>query len=633
MLLRNLSAKMSVIKSKIHSLDLQLDRLERQKCDSHLDTLRLIENDEEDDSIFEYISRLEDIISALSVTSKSQPLLHSKHIADLISKASFQLPIEQRNCSNVAAIHAMDLLWLMTGKATVQTLGVLLKTLLDQTISLNDEIYYWEDVFASHWHSGFYALQTSPFRLWSTLVEGDLGGMNRYRQATYQRVPFRISALGGPRSQVNQNRCALKALKDFNASAIGALMADCFRLNLDASLPKRANYDPENGDNWRGTTSRAVIIMETLLQTSLHGDDTPGCAEDIFGIVDRELDESKSKDDEDYFEPPTRVIERLTHILEDLLPRYTAQSILKLKRFGRPPRLVRYWLPISATALCGSTLLKILISRRFELLSWVTHIGSTCIEFWSNWVMEPVQKLIGTIRHDDTSEIALMSKNSLEADRASLERMVVDFVLDRDDSTHTDRAMDTNIITSKVREGDLTPVLRAYEKDLRTPFIGTVRGDLVRALLIQVQKTKVDVEIAIGGIDALLKSQELVFGFVGLTPGIMVSYACFRWVWGLLGNRRGLRTGRKHEEFRRALRDVHRTLLLPPTTAGLLAYKNHGLLICETETLLQKAHMILSGADLRAFQEDIGDLIQGNEVYRQLSIVDRLGWSYSRQMR
>jgi nuclear-control-of-ATPase protein 2 len=40
-----------------------------------------------------------------------------------------------------------------------------------------------------------------------------------------------------------------------------------------------------------------------------------------------------------------------------------------------------------------------------------------------------------------------------------------------------------------------------------------VRGDLVRALLIQIQKTKVDVEIAIGGIDALLKSQELVFGF------------------------------------------------------------------------------------------------------------------------
>lgn len=42
--------------------------------------------------------------------------------------------------------------------------------------------------------------------------------------------------------------------------------------------------------------------------------------------------------------------------------------------------------------------------------------------------------------------------------------------------------------------------------------MGTIRGDLVRALLIQVQKTKVDVELAVSGIDALLKSQELVFG-------------------------------------------------------------------------------------------------------------------------
>jgi nuclear control of ATPase protein 2 len=42
--------------------------------------------------------------------------------------------------------------------------------------------------------------------------------------------------------------------------------------------------------------------------------------------------------------------------------------------------------------------------------------------------------------------------------------------------------------------------------------MGTIRGDLIRALLIQVQKTKVDVELAMSGIDTLLKSQELVFG-------------------------------------------------------------------------------------------------------------------------
>jgi nuclear-control-of-ATPase protein 2 len=140
----------------------------------------------------------------------------------------------------------------------------------------------------------------------------------------------------------------------------------------------------------------------------------------------------------------------------------------------------------------------------------MSNFGATTIDFWRNWVIDPMWKLVRTIRHDEKSEIALMSKNSLEADRASLERMVVDFVLDRGEQGRPSAA---DLITDKVREGDLTPVLRAYEKDLRSPFIGTVRGDLVRALLIQIQKTKVDVEIAMSGIDALLKSQELVFGY------------------------------------------------------------------------------------------------------------------------
>jgi nuclear-control-of-ATPase protein 2 len=67
-------------------------------------------------------------------------------------------------------------------------------------------------------------------------------------------------------------------------------------------------------------------------------------------------------------------------------------------------------------------------------------------------------------------------------------------------------------IRSKVREGDLTTVLKVYEKDMQSPVWGALRGNLIQALLIQVQKTKVDVEVAMSGIDSILKSQELLFG-------------------------------------------------------------------------------------------------------------------------
>lgn len=205
---------------------------------------------------------------------------------------------------------------------------------------------------------------------------------------------------------------------------------------------------------------------------------------------------------------------RLQLILQVHLPNHVSTSKHLVTKYGRPSRIIRYWLPVTALLLSSSTLLRIAVNRKAELVTWIRDVGATTIDFWNNWVVEPIRKLIGTIRHDKDTEIAIMSKESLKGDQASLERMVVDFARDNPPTAGGGPMDETELanIRAKVREGDLTPVLRAYEKDLRRPFIGTVRGDLIRALLIQVQKTKVDVEVAVGGIDALLKSQELVFG-------------------------------------------------------------------------------------------------------------------------
>ena len=148
-----------------------------------------------------------------------------------------------------------------------------------------------------------------------------------------------------------------------------------------------------------------------------------------------------------------------------------------------------------------------------------------------------------------------MSKDSLKADRASLERMVVDFAVDHPNETGvTYTEQEIAGIRARVKEGDLTPVLRAYERDLQKPFMGTVRGDLIRALLIQIQKTKVDVEVAIGGIDSLLKSQELLFGVVSIAPGVLITYFIGRWLGGVFGSRKVLRHNQEKGSTVRLLR-------------------------------------------------------------------------------
>ena len=48
-------------------------------------------------------------------------------------------------------------------------------------------------------------------------------------------------------------------------------------------------------------------------------------------------------------------------------------------------------------------------------------------------------------------------------------------------------------LSNAVRQGDLTPILRVYEEDIRTPVKSAVTGTLLRSLFIQVQKAKVGV--------------------------------------------------------------------------------------------------------------------------------------------
>jgi nuclear control of ATPase protein 2 len=103
------------------------------------------------------------------------------------------------------------------------------------------------------------------------------------------------------------------------------------------------------------------------------------------------------------------------------------------------------------------------------------------------------------------------------------------------------------ILSMQIRRGDLTPVLKVYEEDLKSPLKSMVAGSLIRSLLIQVQKMKVlymhiyrrtptdsciqvDVDVALSGIDKLLKSQELTFAFVGVAPALAIVYVIFGWV-------------------------------------------------------------------------------------------------------
>ncbi|CAG8984092.1 hypothetical protein HYALB_00010592 [Hymenoscyphus albidus] len=663
---------MSIVADQVRRVDGQLDRVHlvpgaRTIHDGEFTT------DSQKLSSSPRIAELQVIVKALSSTTSSKPLLSPWRISTLLHQAALSdIEVEREEDESTSAYES-ELEWLLVSKATVQTYGLLLNTLLEQTIPLNDDIWYWDEVLGSYPYSSLYTVQTTPSRFlaWSKDIykdtrnrvvqlrqysdEGisarDIGssltgqwkqfyGLVRdsIRERSVADIQRRVlSPIALCRSEARLNQARLRRLREMSASGLGVLMDEGLNFEINEESNDLSKVDEADSHEWKIVVERSIALMDNVLKNVTTLEAGVSDFEDtVFASV--EDDPENGMDDTESVRP-AKLSRRLQNILQKHVPKHISTSQRLVSRYGRPSRLVRYWLPAGILLLSSTTILQILVSRKAEIITWIRDFGTTVQDFYLNWILEPTKKIISTIRHDKDSDIAIMSKESLKGDRESLERMVIDFAIDNPQtSTETSGPLsEAQImeIRTKVREGDLTPVLRAFEKDLRQPFIGTVRGDLIRTLLIQVQKTKVDVQFALSGIDSLLKSQELVFGFVGLTPGVLVSFAVFRYLGGMFGSRKGLRKGRKAGQAVRVLRNIDRILTLAtPTQNNILSYKDHGLLLCEVHVLRQRASKLFPGEIEREFLEDVNDLCNINSgIQQQLKVLDRIRWGYSGWMK
>ncbi|KAH8782424.1 ATP synthase regulation protein NCA2-domain-containing protein [Hyaloscypha sp. PMI_1271] len=655
-----------------------------RRVDSQLDRVHLVPRPNQD-TFFEQsqkalsslrIAELQNIVKSLSTTSSSSPLLPSWRISILLEEAALsEGVVVGQDEREMMSTYETELEWLLVSKATVQTYGLLLNTLLEQTIPVTDDIWYWDEVLGSYTYSSLYTVQTSPLRFWAwskDIYSDTRSRFGRLRESPGDAISPReigtsltdqwkqfyglvresirersvadiqrrvLSPIALCRSEARHNQAKLRRLREMGASGLGVLMDEGLSFDINDEGAELAKTDETDSHEWKVVVERSVALMDTVLSNVTTLDTGVSDFEDtVFASVEDDPEISTRDADVPQVARPAKLSRRLQHILKVHIPNHIMTSQKLTSKYGRPSKLVRYWLPASILLLSSTTILRIFVNRKAEIITWIRDLGTTVRDFWLNWVIEPVKKIIGTIRHDKESEVAIMSKESLKGDRESLERMVVDFAIDHPQFSTGDSVLSEAQIADirvKVKEGDLTPVLRAYENDLRKPFIGTVRGDLVRTMLIQIQKTKVDVEVAISGIDALLKSQELVFGFVGLTPGILVCFAAFRYLGGVFGSRRGMQKGRKAGQTIRVLRNIDRILTLAtPTQNNLLSYKDHGLLLCEVHVLRNSATRLFPGDIEREFLEDVADLCNINSgIQAQLKVLDRIRWGYARWLR
>ncbi|KAI9669621.1 MAG: Nuclear control of ATPase protein 2 [Alyxoria varia] len=553
---------------------------------SRLDSLQLAGLSPEDENeVTDRAKSLQLEAAGLSVRNK----LTARNIVDLLADAN----LSHHGIQGSSSALEQSLEWSVVAKAALRTYELVLHSLLARTVITNEEILYWRSVRTSNRYTGLYLVQKAPLLLWSDTIqavthvnEGSVGLQSlwqrfyRIAREVARPKPFKLmrNTVVGPiniaREEIEQKERKLEHVRQRDAAILGGLVSDCFTFASG----------PEAAAEWGYHILQSLSTTHTLLNESKSLERS---SSDIEAMLENRSREVYVTSTTSHGITPLKVSKKIFEILLDAHPGFSSRSNGSVSKNSRPSVLVRYWLPGVIGLFSSTTILRILFNRKEAIVTWIRDFGSVAKDFWFSWVVEPTKKLIGTIRHDKNSQLSVASKKSLEGDQASLERMVVDFVVDNPAGPSLGESEIADI-KAKVHDGDLTHILKAYEKELKSPLYGSVMGNLIRTLLIQIQKTKVDVEVAMGGIDSLLKSQEPLFG------------------------------------------NIDRIIFRSKKRGDTMGYEEFGSLVHESTILRDMAEHALPKMKFQEFLDDMDELMDRRVgVENQRDVLRRIRWAYA----
>jgi nuclear-control-of-ATPase protein 2 len=186
------------------------------------------------------------------------------------------------------ASYEHELEWLLLSKATTQAYGQVLNTILEQTIPLEDDIWYWDDVLSSYRFAGLYSIQTSPIRLWNWSQEiyhdvrsrgGHLAdGWSQFYALVKDSVQQRsianiqrrvVSPLALVRNEGRRKRAALRRVRLVNANALGVLLGEGLSNDRFVVVLRRDRLGTDNYQHRRRRHTNTRTVGRARQQSSL----------------------------------------------------------------------------------------------------------------------------------------------------------------------------------------------------------------------------------------------------------------------------------------------------------------------------------------------------------------------------
>ncbi|KAJ1809052.1 Intraflagellar transport protein 88, partial [Coemansia sp. RSA 2599] len=394
--------------------------------------------------------------------------------------------------NSIAAIHA-------------HTIG----QLLDTALPLSVDIDYWNSQDGGVFALTLYLVQSLPWRLagWGSgmieavarLADGHRGGISGLGSALYSsistkrlfpevvlssakgdgsagaiamtpllRVPRSANVLSLTRREIRYKLKRLEDAQDSLAAMIGSL-----------SQAAGTNKSCPDEREARGEES-AFVAMQQIEQVL--------CFADKNGPTDI----GKPVHGPQTLIGQICLAEELAVKAQTVSARFTQ----KLERFRRPSLIARGWLPALVFIFCARRLSSYIADNRESFKEWLLDGAATLQNYVAQYILAPLRSAYETIRYGKHS-YRVVTEQSLLSDFKSLEDMVVGFA-------RRFGNVDAADVRRRVECGDLSDVMQVYAREMQKPFKNAVFGDLVEAMLIQVQKVKVDVGQTMAALDKLL---------------------------------------------------------------------------------------------------------------------------------
>ncbi|KAK9273459.1 hypothetical protein L1049_018269 [Liquidambar formosana] len=200
-------------------------------------------------------------------------------------------------------------------------------------------------------------------------------------------------------------------------------------------------------------------------------------------------------------------------------------SVLVAKH-QKPRKVTLYWIHYTC-GIVGLSVCSTWVLRHSSLMgssdidNWIREARDSTVRFWKDHVEQPLL----SIRNELFETFKKRHKGVMEHEEVQLTA----------NSLHKLECCWLSVSRTKGQEFPenasdqemLEIVMSRYEEELMHPIQGLFSGELARALLIQVQKLKLDIETAMLELEQILRANEINFAILAALPAFFLSLILF----------------------------------------------------------------------------------------------------------